>query len=67
LPVNIQNFDGARRGILGDRFVRDIFLLAEELGIQTPIPLHWEVFSANSVGPKENQAVYHQEKPGFNL
>jgi hypothetical protein len=47
--------------------VRDTFLLAEELGIQTPIPLHWEMFSANSVGPKENQAVYHQEKPGFNL
>jgi hypothetical protein len=67
LPVNIQNFDGECPSILGYRSVRDIFLLAEELGIQTPIPLHWEMFSANSVGPKENQAVYHQEKPGFNL
>jgi hypothetical protein len=47
--------------------VRATVLLADEFGIHTPIPVHWELFVANSVSPEQIRPIYHREKLGFNL
>ena len=67
LPVNEHNFYRGRRGIIGTMSVRDAFLLADEIGIKTLIPVHWDMFAANSVSPEEIQAIYQQVKPSFDL
>lgn len=67
LPVNEHNYYRGRRGIVGNMSVREAFLLADEIGVETVIPVHWDMFAANSVSPDEIQAVYRQMKPGFDL
>jgi len=67
LPVNEHNFYRGRRGIIGNMSVRDAFLLAEEIGIKTLIPVHWDMFAANSVSPEEIKAIYQEMKPDFDL
>jgi len=67
LPVNEQNFFRARRGIIGNMSVREAFQLAEELGVKAVVPVHWDMFAANSVAIDEIHAVYGQMKPGFQL
>lgn len=67
LPVNEHNYYRDRRGIIGNMSVRDAFFLADEIGIKTVIPVHWDMFAANSVSPEEIQAIYQQMKPGFDL
>jgi len=67
LPVNEHNFFRGRRGIIGNMSVRDAFLLADEIGIKTVIPVHWDMFAVNSVSPDEIQAIYEQMKPNFEL
>ena len=67
LPVNEQNFFRAKRGIIGNMSVREAFHLADELGVEALVPVHWDMFAANSVDPGELQAVYRQMKPGFRL
>lgn len=58
LPVNEDNFFRRRRGIVGNMSVREAFELAEEVGIQQVAPVHWDMFSINSVSPEEILAVY---------
>lgn len=67
LPVNEHNFFRGRRGIIGNMSVREAFLLAEEIGAKSVIPVHWDMFEANSVDRDEIRAVYRQMKPGFEL
>jgi len=67
LPVNERNYFRDRRGIIGNMSVREAFLLAREAGIRQVVPVHWDMFAANSVSPEEIQAVYDAMKPGFEL
>lgn len=67
LPVNEHNFYRERRGIIGNMSIREAFLLAQEVGIKTVIPVHWDMFAANSVSLDEIKAVYQLMKPGFEL
>lgn len=67
LPVNERNFFRDRRGIIGNMSVREAFLLAAEIGVHTVIPVHWDMFEANSADPDEIHAIYRQMKPGFDL
>jgi L-ascorbate metabolism protein UlaG (beta-lactamase superfamily) len=67
LPVNEQNFFRARRGIIGNMSVREAFHLADELGVDAVVPVHWDMFAANSVAVDEIRAVYGQMKPAFQL
>ncbi len=43
------------------------FGLAEEIGISLVVPVHWDMFAANSVSPDEIMAIYRQIKPRFDL
>ncbi len=67
LPVNEHNFYRGRRGIIGNMSIRDAFHLAEELGIKTVVPVHWDMFEVNSVDLDEIQAVYKRMNPNFEL
>lgn len=67
LPVNERNFFRDRRGIIGNMSVREAFQMAEELGIGSVVPVHWDMFAANSVGPDEIRAVYEHMSPAFEL
>lgn len=67
LPVNEQNFFRARRGIIGNMSVREAFQLADEVGIQTVVPVHWDMFAPNRTAPAEMEAVYRQMQPRFQL
>ena len=67
LPVNEHNFFRARRGIVGNMSIREAFLLAEELGIDHVVPVHWDMFAVNAVDPEEIRAVYRQMRPRFQL
>jgi L-ascorbate metabolism protein UlaG (beta-lactamase superfamily) len=67
LPVNEDNFFRRRRGIVGNMSVREAFGLAAELGIEQVVPVHWDLFEANSTTPEEIQAVYHTHLWPFRL
>jgi L-ascorbate metabolism protein UlaG (beta-lactamase superfamily) len=67
LPVNERNFFRDRRGIIGNMSVREAFLLAQEIGAQHVVPVHWDMFEVNSVDPDEIWAVYRTLKPEFEL
>ena len=67
LPVNERNFFRDRRGIIGNMSVREAFQLAHELGFERVIPVHWDMFAANAVGPGEIRAVYEHMRPPFEL
>lgn len=58
LPVNEDNFFRRRRGIVGNMSIREAFGLAAEVGIQRVVPVHWDMFAANSASPEEIEAVY---------
>ncbi len=67
LPVNEQNFYRDRQNIIGNMSIRDAFSLAEDIGIGTVIPVHWDMFEVNSVTPEEIRAVYKSMNPDFEL
>ncbi len=67
LPVNEHNFFRGRRGIIGNMSVREAFQLADELGIGHVVPVHWDMFAANSVGEDEIGAVFSHMRPSFEL
>jgi len=67
LPVNEDNFFRRRRGIVGNMSVREAFGLAAELGIEQVVPVHWDLFEANSTTPEEIRAVYHAHLWPFEL
>lgn len=67
LPVNERNFFRDRRGIIGNMSVREAFQMAEELGVDNVVPVHWDMFAANAVAADEIRAVYQQMRPRFRL
>lgn len=67
LPVNEKNFFRDRDGIIGNMSVREAFLLADELKIETVVPIHWDMFAANEVKLSEIEAVYSSLNPSFHL
>ena len=67
LPVNERNFFRERRGIIGNMSVREAFQMAQELGFERVVPVHWDMFSANAVAQDEIRAVHRQMQPAFEL
>lgn len=67
LPVNEQNFFRDRRGIIGNMSIREAFLLAEEIEVRQVVPVHWDMFAANSAYPEEIQIIYKHMGPRFEL
>lgn len=67
LPVNEDNFFRRRRGIIGNMSIREAFCLAAEIGIQSVVPVHWDMFLVNSASPSEIQAVYQTNDWPFEL
>lgn len=67
LPVNEHNFFLERRRILGNMSVREAFQFAEELSVNTLVPIHWDMFRVNSVSIEEMQVVYKNMSPNFTL
>lgn len=67
LPVNEKNYFRDRRGIIGNMSIREAFQLAEEVNIKQVVPVHWDMFSVNSVTLEEINAVYNAMKPKFKL
>jgi len=58
LPVNEDNFYRRRRGIIGNMSIREAFQLALDIEAKSLVPVHWDLFEANSASPDEIQAVY---------
>ena len=67
LPVNEDNFFRRRRGIVGNMTIREAFGLAAEVGMKNVVPVHWDMFAANSVSPEEIKAVYRANTWPFDL
>ena len=67
LPVNEDNYFRRRCGIIGNMSIREAFGLAEELGISNVIPVHWDMFEANSALPDEIKSVYKGYDWSFKL
>jgi L-ascorbate 6-phosphate lactonase len=60
IPVNECSFFKERMGIVGNMSLREAFSLAEEIGIDTLVPMHWDMFAPNSVSREEIELVYRQ-------
>ena len=67
LPVNEKNFYRERRGIIGNMSVREAFQMAEDIGVKTLVPMHWDLFAPNSVFPEEIELLYNKLRPPFHL
>lgn len=67
LPVNEDNFFRRRRGIVGNMTIREAFGLADEMGIRSVVPVHWDMFAVNSASPEEINAVYKADAWPFEL
>lgn len=67
LPVNEDNFFRRRRGIVGNMSIREAFGLAAEIGIRSVVPVHWDMFDANSVTLDEIYAVFKSDSWPFEL
>ena len=67
LPVNERNFFRERQGIIGNMTLREAFCFAEEIGADNLIPIHWDMFAANSVSQEEIECTYKLLQPSFNL
>ena len=58
LPVNEDNFFRRRRGIIGNMSIREAFGLADEIGIEKVLPMHWDLFDANGALKEEIESIY---------
>lgn len=67
LPVNEHNFFLGQKGITGNMSIREAFHLAELIGAQKLIPVHWDMFEINSAFPEEIELLYSLMKPNFKL
>ena len=67
LPVNERNYyrDGA--GIIGNMSVREAFAFADELGLETMIPVHWDLFEPNLTLREEVELLYRHYRPRLTL
>ena len=67
LPVNERNFFKEQRGIIGNLTLREALLFAEAVEADNFVPVHWDMFAANSVGVEEIKCTFELLKPPFNL
>ncbi|MEH6559637.1 MAG: MBL fold metallo-hydrolase [Oceanicoccus sp.] len=67
LPVNEINYYRNQQGIIGNMSVREAFHFAEELGMTTVIPTHWDMFAENQVYKEELELLYDRIAPDFEL
>lgn len=67
LPVNERNYYRDRADILGNMSVREAFAFAEELGLGTVVPIHWDLFAPNSTLPEEIELLHERLGPPFIL
>ncbi|HUF80146.1 MAG TPA: MBL fold metallo-hydrolase [Burkholderiales bacterium] len=67
LPVNERNYFRERRGIIGNMTLREAFGLADEVGIRTVVPVHWDMFAPNCVPRQEIELAYELLKPAFEM
>lgn len=63
LPVNERNYFRDRRGIIGNMSIREAFGLADEVGIGTVVPVHWDMFAPNCVPRREIELAHRLLKP----
>lgn len=67
LPVNERNYYRERAGIIGNMSVREAFAFAEEIGLSTLIPVHWELFKPNSTLREEIELLRAHLAPSVDL
>lgn len=67
IPVNEKNFYREKRGIIGNMSVREAFQMAEDIGVKTLVPTHWDMFAPNSVYKEELCLLYELMRPLFEM
>lgn len=67
LSVNEHNYYRERQGIIGNMTVREALQFATDLGVETLVPMHWDMFAPNCVYPEEIQLLYRLIRPPFRL
>jgi len=67
IPVNERNFYREKRGIIGNMSVREAFQMAEDIGVKTLVPTHWDMFAPNSVYKEELNLLYELIQPSFEM
>lgn len=67
LPVNERNYYRDSCGIIGNMTVREAFRFAEELGVETLVPMHWDMFAPNSVFREEIEIFAELSRPPFRV
>lgn len=67
LPVNERNYYRERDGIIGNMSVREAFKMATDIGVKILVPMHWDMFEANSVFCEEIELLYKLIRPNFTL
>jgi L-ascorbate metabolism protein UlaG (beta-lactamase superfamily) len=51
LPINGRDYYREARGLVGNMDAREAVQLAAELGVSILVPMHWDLFSGNTVRP----------------
>ena len=67
LPVNEDNYFRRKRGIIGNMSIREAFGLADEVGIERVLPVHWDLFDVNGALREEIEAIYNGYNWKFKL
>jgi L-ascorbate 6-phosphate lactonase len=58
LPVNEDSYYKRKKNIIGNMSIREAMWLANEIGVKTFIPVHWDMFKENSVSIDEIYSTY---------
>ncbi|MEJ2619922.1 MAG: MBL fold metallo-hydrolase [Candidatus Thiodiazotropha sp.] len=67
IPVNERNYYRDKRGIIGNMSVREAFQFADDIGLKTLVPTHWDMFEPNRVYPEEIELLYKLMNPSFEM
>jgi len=67
LPVNERNYFRERDGIIGNMSVREALAFADEIGLETLIPIHWDLFRPNQTFREEIELICRLESPRVQL
>lgn len=67
LPVNERNYYREERGIVGNMSVREAFQMAADLGVDTLVPIHWDLFAPNGVPREELELLHELLSPPFRM
>ena len=67
VSINERNYFRDSAGIIGNMSVRDAFGLAEAIGVNKFVPMHWDMFAANRVYREEFELLYEKTQPNFEM